>query len=104
MDFLLFITGFIRVGIPLCIKIINNKEELTFFKDGAKKLLKKYIISILIWIPIIALIIFFCFKPEIPFGKGFITGLIIYTIPTILNSGKNQTNLQEFEHSLKCNS
>lgn len=88
----------IRVGIPLCNTLLKTGEE----DENALELLrKKYYITLLIWIPIIVLITLLCYEF---LGNGFyayLTILVLMLLIGLSSSGKTESNIQDFYHSLK---
>ena len=87
----------LRFGIPMCNSLIKNEEEV----QAVKMLKKKYFISLIIWIPIISLITFLCFKFLHEGLYGYIGAWAFMILIGWGSTGKTQNNMIEFNNSLQ---
>lgn len=87
----------LRFGIPMCNTLIKNGEEV----KASKLLRKKYCISLIIWIPIILLIDFICYRF---LNIGIYTYFLSWAFMILIgygSTGKTKNNLIEFNNSLR---
>lgn len=90
----------LRFGIPMCNVLIKNEEEV----EAVKLLRTKYLISLIIWVPIISGITFLCYK--FLFKEGFYGYLVSWVFTLLVGfgtTGKNENNFKEFQNSLDNN-
>ena len=86
----------LRFGIPMCNILIKNKEDV----EALKLLRKRYLISLIIWMPIITLITFLCFKFLDKGIYGFVVSWAFIILIGFKSTGKTENNLLEFDNSL----
>lgn len=88
----------LRFGIPLCNKLLKNKEDN---EKALKGLKKKYCLSLIIWIPIITLISLLCYNFLDKGFYGYIITIIFMTIIGFNSTGNNENNISDFYNSLQ---
>lgn len=89
----------LRFGIPMCNSLIKNKEEV----EAVKLLKKKYFISLVVWLPVIILITFLCYKF---LNNGFYGFVIAWGFMILIgfgSTGKTENNISDFNNSLNRN-
>jgi len=93
------VTTTLRFGIPMCNKLIKNKEE-----DEAclKKLRKKYCYTLIIWLPIIILATFLSYNFLGNAFGAYLTVVIFMFLIGFGQTGTTENNLSDFYNSLKC--
>lgn len=86
----------LRFGIPECNFWIKNGQEI----EASKLLRKRYLSTLTIWIPIILLITFLCYKF---LDEGFYGYAISWAFMILIgfgSTGRTENNLIEFNNSL----
>lgn len=86
----------LRFGIPACNVLIKNNEDV----EALKLLRKRYFISLIIWVPIIVLITFLCFRFLDKGIYGFVISWAFMILMGFKSTGKTESNLLEFDNSL----
>ena len=92
----------LRVGIPMCNSNLKYEKEPNIIL-ALKLLRKKYFISLVIWIPITVVVLLITLNWANSVFVGCLIALFLQLFNLISMTGKNDTNIQEFNNSLICN-
>ena len=92
----------LRVGLPGCKCVIEDADDNISILAG-KELRKRYIISLLIWVPIILVIVYITTLWIDSIFIGCMIALLIQSIALIRKTGNTKINIDEFNNSLECN-
>ncbi len=102
-SFIIIMLTVLRCGIPVCKFIMKALDAPADEKEAAKKVIKKYYLSLFIdsCIVIIAsIIVYFLMKETLIF---YLILIAFYTLISFGKTGKTQENLLEVDNALSCN-
>lgn len=86
----------LRFGIPECNFWIKNGQEV----EASKLLRKRYSYSLIIWLPIISLMTFLCYRFLNEGFYGYVISWAFMILVGFSSTGRTQNNLIEFNNSL----